>query len=50
MFFPFTKVAAVYGEPIEIPPGLPPDRLEDERLRLEKIMVEFDAAVDRDYA
>jgi hypothetical protein len=47
MFFPFTKIAAVYGEPIEIPRNLPPDRLEEERLRAEKIMLDFEAGVDR---
>jgi len=47
MFYPFTKVAAIYGEPIEIPRNLPPDRMEEERLRLEKIMVDFDAETDR---
>lgn len=47
MFLPFTKIAAVYGEPIEIPRNLPPDRLEAERLRAEEIMLEFDARVDR---
>ncbi|MHB8053754.1 MAG: lysophospholipid acyltransferase family protein [Candidatus Aminicenantales bacterium] len=49
MFFPFAKIAAVYGEPIEVPPNLPPDRLEEERLRAEKIMIDFDAAVDRTF-
>jgi lysophospholipid acyltransferase (LPLAT)-like uncharacterized protein len=49
MFFPFTKIAAVYGEPIEVPPDLSPGRLEEERLRAEKIVVEFDAAVDRTF-
>ena len=47
MFLPFTKIAAVYGEPIEIPRNLSPDLLEAERLRAEKIMLEFDARVDR---
>ena len=47
MFYPFTKIAAVYGPPIEIPRGLPPDRQEEERLRMEKIMGDFDAEVDR---
>lgn len=47
MFFPFTKIAAVYGEPIEIPPHLPPERREEERLRAERIMLEFEAGVER---
>jgi len=49
MFYPFAKIAAVYGEPIEVPPNLDSARLEEERLRAEKIMVEFDAAVDRTF-
>jgi len=49
MFFPFTRIAAVYGDPIEIPPNLPPARMEEERLRAEKIMVEFDARIDRTF-
>lgn len=47
MFFPFTRIAAVYGEPIEIPRGLPPESREEERLRAERLMIEFDARVDR---
>lgn len=47
MFFPLTRIAAVYGRPIEIPPNLPPDRLEEERLRAEKAMLEFEAEVER---
>lgn len=47
MFFPFAKIAAVYGEPIEVPPNLDPARQEEERLRAEKIMVAFDEEVDR---
>ncbi len=43
---PFTRAAAVYGEPIEIPRGLDAAGLERERLRVEKIMVEFDRAAD----
>lgn len=49
MFFPFTKIAAVYGEPIEVPSDAAPARLEEERLRAEKILREFDAAVDRTF-
>jgi len=49
MFFPFTKIAAVYGEPIEISRDLPPGRQKEERLRAEQIMVEFDARIDRSF-
>jgi lysophospholipid acyltransferase (LPLAT)-like uncharacterized protein len=46
MFFPFTRVAAVYGEPIEIPRDLPAEGQEEERLRAERIMLEFEAGVE----
>ncbi len=46
MFYPFTKIAAVYGEPIEVPRNLPPALMEDERLRAEKIMLDFEAGVE----
>jgi hypothetical protein len=49
MFLPFTKIAAVYGEPIEIPRNLSPEKQEEERLRAEKIMIEFDARIDRTF-
>ena len=47
--FPFTKIAAACGEPIDVPPALDPARLEEERRRAEKIMAEFEAAVDRTF-
>ncbi|MBN1937969.1 MAG: lysophospholipid acyltransferase family protein [Candidatus Aminicenantes bacterium] len=47
MFFPFTEIAAVYGEPVEIPPNLAPERWEEERLRAENIMLEFEAGVEK---
>jgi len=47
MFYPFARVAAVYGTPVEVPPGLTTEGLEAERRRLEDIFVAFDAEVDR---
>lgn len=47
MFYPFTKVAAVYGRPIEVSRGLSVEAMEIERRRIEKIMVAFDAEIDR---
>jgi lysophospholipid acyltransferase (LPLAT)-like uncharacterized protein len=47
---PFTKALAVYGDPIEIAPGLDAAGLERERVRVEKILVEFDRAVDARFA
>ena len=43
---PFSRAAAVYGEPIEIGRGLDAQGLENERQRVEKILVEFDRAAD----
>ncbi|MDP2914546.1 MAG: lysophospholipid acyltransferase family protein [Candidatus Aminicenantes bacterium] len=46
IFTPFSKVAAVYGPPIEIPPGLAAEGMEGERRRVERIMIDFDRDVD----
>jgi lysophospholipid acyltransferase (LPLAT)-like uncharacterized protein len=50
MFYPFSKVAAVYGKPLEIRSGLTDGEMETERQRVEKLMVEFDRNVDDFYA
>jgi len=49
MFYPFARVAAVYGTPVEVPRGLTLEGLEAERRRLEEFFVAFDAEVDRLY-
>jgi lysophospholipid acyltransferase (LPLAT)-like uncharacterized protein len=49
MFYPFSKVVAVYGQPAEIRPGLTDGKLEAERQRIETLMVEFDRDVDHYY-
>lgn len=47
MFYPFRKVVAVYGNPITIPPNLNDNELEDERKRIEKLLVDLDEKADR---
>ena len=46
IFTPFSRVAAVYGRPIEIPQGLTAEGLESERRRVERMMIDFDISVD----
>lgn len=50
MFYPFAKVVAVYGKPLEIRPGLTDEEMETERQRVETLMVEFDRSVDDFFA
>jgi len=45
--YPFTRVVAIYGPPLEIQPGLSEDRLEEERQRVESLMVQLDREADR---
>jgi lysophospholipid acyltransferase (LPLAT)-like uncharacterized protein len=47
MFYPLTKVVAVYGPPFEVPRDLSAEAFAEERERVERIMVDFDAEVDR---
>jgi lysophospholipid acyltransferase (LPLAT)-like uncharacterized protein len=49
IFYPFSRIAAVYGTPIEIPAGLTLEEMEKERERVEQIMVEFDRDTDRHF-
>jgi lysophospholipid acyltransferase (LPLAT)-like uncharacterized protein len=46
MFYPFARVAAVYGPPVDIPPDLTPEGLEAARRKMEDLYVAFDAEVD----
>ncbi|MDD8027421.1 MAG: lysophospholipid acyltransferase family protein [Acidobacteriota bacterium] len=43
---PFARAAALFGEPIEIPRGISDQALEDERVRVERILRELDARAD----
>jgi len=44
---PFSRVVAIYGDPIAIDPSLDADGLEKERARLEKILCDLDAQADQ---
>jgi len=46
MFYPFSRVVAVYGKPLGISPGLDDSEMETERQRVESLMIEFDRNVD----
>lgn len=46
MFYPFSRVVAVFGAPIDIPLGLDVFELETERQRVERVLVEFEKTVD----
>jgi len=47
IFYPFSKVVAVYGKPFRIEPNLSKDELERERTRLEQYMIKLDEKADR---
>ena len=42
VFYPFSKVVAIYGEPIIVDPNLRGDDLERERQRVEQILLKLD--------
>lgn len=44
---PFSKVVAIYGDPIALDPHLDEDALEDERMKLEKVLQDLDEKADR---
>jgi lysophospholipid acyltransferase (LPLAT)-like uncharacterized protein len=43
---PFSRVVAIYGDPISIDPSLDADGLEKERIRIEKVLCDLDAQAD----
>lgn len=49
MFYPFSRIVSIYGEPIHIDPGLKGDELEKERQRIEQLMIQLDEKADRFY-
>jgi lysophospholipid acyltransferase (LPLAT)-like uncharacterized protein len=49
MFYPFSRIVSIYGEPIYIDPGLKEDELEKERQRIEQLMIQLDEKADRFY-
>ena len=44
---PFSRVVAIYGDPITIDPSLDADGLEKERARIEKVLRDLDAQADQ---
>lgn len=49
IFYPFTKVVAVYGPPVNVDPDLKDDSLEKERQKIERLLIELDEKADRFY-
>lgn len=49
IFYPFTKVVAVYGPPMNVDPALKDDALEKERQKIERVLIELDEKADRFY-
>ena len=49
-FYPFSRVVAIYGSPINVDPALKGDELEKERQRIEDLMIELDEKADRFYS
>jgi lysophospholipid acyltransferase (LPLAT)-like uncharacterized protein len=49
IFYPFTKVVAVYGPPMNVDPALKDDALEKERQKIERVLIELDKKADRFY-
>jgi len=49
MFRPFSRVVAFYGKPFMVDPDWGGDRLEKERLRIEKLLIELDHKADTFY-
>jgi lysophospholipid acyltransferase (LPLAT)-like uncharacterized protein len=49
IFYPFSKVVAVFGPPLHVVPGLKDEELEREREKIERLMIELDEKADRFY-
>lgn len=47
MFYPFSRVVAIYGEPIRVDAALNEDELEKERQRIERLLVQLDEKADK---
>jgi lysophospholipid acyltransferase (LPLAT)-like uncharacterized protein len=46
LFYPLTRVVAAYGAPVEVGPTASEEEAEEERRRVEKIMIDFDREID----
>lgn len=47
MFYPFSRVVAIYGKPFRLDPDLSGEELERERTKIEKYMITLDGRADR---
>ena len=47
MFPPFSKIVAIYGQPLKVSPLLEEEELEKERQRIEDLMIELDEDADK---
>ncbi|MBL7084294.1 MAG: lysophospholipid acyltransferase family protein [Candidatus Aminicenantes bacterium] len=46
IFYPFSKVVAIYGSPFTVDPGLKDEELEKEQQKIERFMIELDEKAD----
>lgn len=49
LFYPFSKVVAIYGKPFLVDSSLKDDELESERQKIENFMIQLDYKADRYY-
>ena len=49
MFYPFSRIVAIYGKPFRLDNGLSEADMEEERQKLEKYMKELDERADRHF-
>jgi len=49
MFYPFSRVVAIYGKPIRLDSNMEADELEKECQRIERLLVELDNTADQYY-
>lgn len=49
LFYPFSKVVAIYGKPFLVDSSLKDDELESERQKIENFMIQLDDKADRYY-
>jgi lysophospholipid acyltransferase (LPLAT)-like uncharacterized protein len=48
-YYPFSRIVAVYGDPIAVDPVLDEEGLERERRRVERLLKELDSLADRQF-
>jgi len=46
IFYPFSKVVAIYGSPFTVDPGLKDEELEKEQQKIERFMIELEKKAD----